>query len=264
MRACTGRAVIPSSTGLLYRTRPHPAQYRPVSSTRLSRSARTCTEYATAPLSTNIPRARGHPAQYKHMLGARPPRPARGHVAHATTAPSANTHRLREPRVEKSNGMTPVASEKRCISQPVARKTDPGDPLGRRNHRSWLMPAQQAPQCTRGPPRRPPPNAKHPTCRSSRVVAPGGCTGLTQNRPIGPPRPCLPAAGVAPVLVVVNRIRSQEDPAAHRRRRPETRLNPQRFQSHRAFSPPQNRRRRHSSQLFAPNPQLDLSIPRPW
>ena len=181
-----------------------------------------------------------------------------------TAPPVVDPHQAREPRVEIFNGMAAVSPEKRCISQPVARKTDPGDPLGRRNHRSWLMPAQQAPRCTLGPPRRPRPTQKHPTCRSSRVVAPGGCTGLTQNRPIGPPRPCLPAAGVAPVLVVVNRIRSQEDPAAHRRRRPETRLNPQRFQSHRAFSPPQNRRRRHSSQLFAPNPQLDLSIPRPW
>ena len=38
----------------------------------------------------------------------------------------ANTH---EPRVEKFNGMTPVAAKKRRISQPIARKTDPGDPL---------------------------------------------------------------------------------------------------------------------------------------
>ena len=263
MRVCTGRAVIPSSTGLLYRTRPHPAQYRPVSSTRLSRSARTCTEYATAPLSTNIRRARGHPAQYKHMLGARPPRPARGHVAHATTAPSANTHRLREPRVEKSNGMTPVASEKRCISQPVARKTDPGDPLGRRNHRSWLMPAQQAPQCTRGPPRRPPPNAKHPTCRSSRVVAPGGCTGLTQNRSTGPPRPRLTRAScrhsAACARFAAKKALPHIDDGAVPRRAP----------PHGGIEPAGPLRRPRtgagaSSLLFASNPQLDLSIPRPW
>ena len=242
MRVCTGRAVIPSSTGLLYRTRPHPAQYRPVSSTRLSRSARTCTEYATAPLSTNIRRARGHPAQYKHMLGARPPRPARGHVAHATTAPSANTHRLREPRVEKSNGMTPVASEKRCISQPVARKTDPGDPLGRRNHRSWLMPAQQAPRCTLGPPRRPRPTQKHPTCRPSGVATLWMMHGL-DPKPIYWAAPASPDAGVVPTLGGMRKIRSQEGPAAHRRRRrPEARPTPRRHRTRRSTSPPQNGR----------------------
>ena len=51
----------------------------------------------------NIRRARNHPVQHK---------PARA----------------REQRVEKSNGMTPVVSEKRCISQPVARQPDPDGP----------------------------------------------------------------------------------------------------------------------------------------
>ena len=34
----------------------------------------------------------------------------------------------REPQVEKSNGITPIAAKKRRISQPIARKTVPGDP----------------------------------------------------------------------------------------------------------------------------------------
>ena len=44
------------------------------------------------------------------------------------TLPGEELQRTREPQVEKSNGITPIAAEKRRIPQPIARKTNPGDP----------------------------------------------------------------------------------------------------------------------------------------
>lgn len=83
--------------------------------------------------------------------------------------PGEELQRTRELQVEKSNGITPIAAKKRRIPQPIARKTNPGDPPGRRNHHSWPMPAQQAHRCTHGPPHCPPPNAKRPTLRRRRT-----------------------------------------------------------------------------------------------
>lgn len=42
--------------------------------------------------------------------------------------PSEDLQRTRELQVEKSNGITPIAAKKRRIPQPIARKTNPGDP----------------------------------------------------------------------------------------------------------------------------------------
>lgn len=103
------------------------------------------------------------------MQGARPPRPVRGHVGNAITPPDATDPRCarghraqhkparsREPRVEKSNGVTPVASEKRCMSQPVARRPDPdGSP--------WPQEPPQLTDCLRN---------KRPDARLGQRTAP--------------------------------------------------------------------------------------------
>lgn len=58
--------------------------------------------------------------------------PAARNLAQRTTQRKA-----REPQVEKSNGMEPFSPEKRCISQPAARRADPETPPGRRKRKLW-------------------------------------------------------------------------------------------------------------------------------
>ena len=157
----------------------------------------------------------------------------------ATTLP---TELEGEPRVEKSNGMPVITSEKRCISQPIARKTNPDNPPGRENRSSWpIARATSAPMhaWTTTPP---PPNARRPTRRPSGVAAPGGCAGSTQ-KPIYWAAPALPAASAAPALDVVGGQGSR--PRGPRRT---STTAPSRGAPHPAaaldplgFSPPQNR-----------------------
>ena len=107
----------------------------------------------------NIRRARNHPVQHK---------PARA----------------REPRVEKSNGMTPVASEKRCISQPVARRPDPDGPLGRRSHLNWPIACATSTQMRAWVTVPPPPMQK--TCVLSSRTERLGLVPKIRTTPSGP------------------------------------------------------------------------------
>lgn len=83
----------------------------------------------------------------------------------------------REPQVEIFNGTGPVSPEKRCISQPAARRAGPETPPGRGDRSPERLPAQQAPSARMSSRAQ---RKKCPACRPSgggrmRGIQAGGC-----------------------------------------------------------------------------------------
>ena len=173
------------------------------STTQPSCPAQAHVRRVAAPSSVGSCRPRDFPARRSRpALCARPPRPAQA---------CSNT---REPRVEKSNGMTPVASEKRCISQPVARRPGPDGP-------PWQQEPPQLTNCLRN--KRPdarmghrtaPAHAK--TCVLSSRTERLGVVPKIRTTPSGP----LPSEHQRRDRVVPAAARTGPRRASHRWRRP--------------------------------------------
>ena len=191
MRACTRYVAIPCIASP-HRTRDRPVQYGPASSMQLPRPAKACIKHASTPPGVSPCQARSHPTRRNRLAPrTRPSRPAQARVKHATISPDAacaecatalnrrKPARPREQQVEKFNGSAAIAFEKRCISQPVARKTNPDNPLWSRQPRhSTVYPHNQPPGPAR-PSTPAPPNAKNAPHAGRQGVA--ACGALRQG-----------------------------------------------------------------------------------
>ena len=85
--------------------------------------------------------------------------------------------RSRELQVEEFNGATAIALEKRCISQPVARKAKPDNPSDRENRSSWPITCTTSALNPHGPPHQPRPTQKTPRMQAVRGWPHAGRSG---------------------------------------------------------------------------------------
>ena len=83
----------------------------------------------------------------------------------------------RELQVEKFNGATAIALEKRCISQPIARKAKPGNPPGGENRSSWPIACTTSILNPRGSAHQPRPTQKTPRMQAVRGWPHAGRSG---------------------------------------------------------------------------------------